>query len=332
MTKGPKGTKESFVNDCKKTSTGFEYDDKLSFDENMLRYRSYLTDFEKKNFDTTRQSKYWWTFATCILYGSLALILLLFGSLTEYGNYLLFNELYIFIITYIIGTILIIIILIYKVYSFDFPDTNKKVGSDSLYCPDYWDSSIINPNKDEDKYNKMVGNEYKRYFGKKSSNGDFNLECELKEDSGIYNSNSLLTNTDLQPKYGYKQASGNNSKLYVELLPGEPGNTGLSVNNGDYEEFRKIAASMAGYTYDINSKTLERNNDNAVKNSQGQGQFFDAGNANGPIPLVCDKVYPLYMAKKDFEYSNSKGLTNYNKFRCAYSKACGIPWTEVGCS
>ena len=325
MTKGPK---ESFTSDCKKTSTGFEYNDKLSFDENMLRYRSYLSDFEKKNFDSTRQSKYWWTFSTCILYGSLALILLLFGSLTEYGNYLLFNELYIFIITYIVGTILIIIILIYKVYSFDFPDTDKKVGSDSLYCPDYWDSSIINPST-SGKHNMVMGNKHTKYFGQKSSNGDFNLECELKENSGIYNSNSLYTNTHLRTKYGYKQSASDNSKLYVELIDGNSGNTGLSLNNGDYEEFRKIAASMAGYDYNIKSKILKKNNSNAIKNSQGN--YFDDGELN-TIPLVCDKVYPLYMAKKDFEYSNKKGLTNYNKFRCAYSKTCGIPWTEVGCS
>ena len=326
------GSREPFTTDCNKTSTGFTYDDKLSFDENMLHYRSYLSDFEKNNFDSTRQSKYWWTFGTCILYGSLALLLLLFGSLTTYGNYLLFNELYIFIITYIIGTILIIIILIYKVYSFDFPDTNKKVGSDSLYCPDYWDSSIINPIS-TGKHNKKVGKEYTRYFGKKNSNSDFNLECSLKEDSGIYNSNSLIRNSHLNQEYGYKQSISDNSKIYVELQSGNSGKTGLSLNNGDYEEFRKIAASMAGYTYDITTSgepgTLTRNNDNAIKNSQGQ--YFDAGNSN-TIPLVCDKVYPLYMAKKDFEYSNSKGLTNYNKFRCAYSKTCGIPWTEVGCS
>lgn len=329
MTKGPK---ESFTTDCNITSNAFTYDDKESFDENMLRYRSYLSDFEKENFDSTRQSKYWWTFGTCILYGSLALLLLLFGSLTTYGNYLLFNELYIFIITYIIGTILIIIILIYKVYSFDFPDTNKKVGSDSLYCPDYWDSSIINPIS-TGKHNKKVGEEYLKYFGKKNANSDFNLECSLKEDSGIYNSNSLIGNYHLNQKYGYKQSISDNSKIYVELESGNSGKTGLSLNNGDYEEFRKIAASMAGYTYDITTVgepgTLTRNNDNAIKNSQGQ--YFDAGNANS-IPLVCDKVYPLYMAKKDFDYSNSKGLTNYNKFRCAYSKTCGIPWTEVGCS
>ena len=215
MTKGPK---ESFTTDCNITSNAFTYDDKESFDENMLRYRSYLSDFEKENFDSTRQSKYWWTFGTCILYGSLALLLLLFGSLTTYGNYLLFNELYIFIITYIIGTILIIIILIYKVYSFDFPDTNKKVGSDSLYCPDYWDSSIINPIS-TGKHNKKVGEEYLKYFGKKNANSDFNLECSLKEDSGIYNSNSLIGNYHLNQKYGYKAFFHKNSTTEnIELL------------------------------------------------------------------------------------------------------------------
>ena len=326
-----KGPIESFTSDCKNTSIGFEYKDKLSFDENMLRYRSFLSDFEKENFDNTRQRKYWWTFGTCILYGSLALILLLLGTLTTYGNYLLFNELYIFIITYIIGTILIIMILIYKVYSFDFQDTIKIVGSDSLYCPDYWDSSIINPIS-TGKHNTQVGEEYTKYFGKNNSNSDFNLECSLKEDSGIYNSNSLIGNNHLKQEYGYKQSSSN-SKLYVDLKYGESGKTGLSVNNGDYEEFRKIAASMAGYTYDITTVgeigTLIRNNDNAIKNSSEN--YFDGTAADGTIPLVCDKVYPLYMAKKDFDYSNSKHLTNYNKFRCAYSKTCGIPWTEVGC-
>lgn len=325
------GIKENFTTDCKKTSSNnFTYDNKLSFDENMLEYRSYLSDFEKTNFDNTRQRKYWWTFCTCILYGSFALLLLLFGGLTTYGNYLLFNELYIFIITYILGTILIIIILIYKVYSFDFPETNKEVTSDSLYCPDYWDSSIINP---KSLYDIQDGEDYKKYFGKNNSNSDFNLECSLKQDIGIYDSNSLIKNDYLKTKYGYKQSTSDNSKIYVELQYGDPGKTGLSVNNGSYEEFRQIAASMAGYTYDITTSgelgTLTRNNNNAIKDDQGR--YFDVISTN-IIPLICDKVYPLYMAKKDFEYSNTKRLTNYNKFRCAYSKASGIPWTEVGCS
>ena len=93
--------KELFSGDCKnENSNGFPgYDDKLTFDENMELYRSYLSEYEKENFDASRQNKYWLTFGTCILYGGLAIILLLFGGLTEYGNQLLFNELYIFIMT-----------------------------------------------------------------------------------------------------------------------------------------------------------------------------------------------------------------------------------------
>ena len=323
--------KEPFTGDCKENSTGFKYDNELSFDDNMLDYRSHLSDFEKKNFDSTRQSKYWWTFGTCILYGLTAVILLLVGGLTTFGNNLLFNELYIFTMTYIIGTILIILILIYKVYSFDFPETIKNIGSDSLYCPDYWDSSLINV-RTSGKHNK-IGSDGKntKYFGENNASNNFNLECSLKENSGIYNSTSLYENDTLRNKYGYKTSASNNSKLYIELSGDDSGNTGLSLENGDYEEFRKIAASMSGYTYNITELTLKKNNENAVTNYAG-AYFDDLFENDNIIPLLCDKVYPLYMAKKDFEYSNSKGLTNFNKFRCAYSKTCGIPWTEVGCS
>ena len=39
-----------------------------------LRYRGFLTEFEQKKFDFTRQTKYWWTYTTCIFYGLVAII------------------------------------------------------------------------------------------------------------------------------------------------------------------------------------------------------------------------------------------------------------------
>jgi hypothetical protein len=323
-------TVEKFGGDCDSTPKDFTYKNELSFDENMQLYRSFLSDFEKKNFDDDRQRKYWLTFGTCIIYGLIAVILLLFGSFTTYGNYLLFNELYIFIMTYIIGTIIIISILIYKVYSFDFPDVTKKIGSESLYCPDYWDSTIINV-INTGRHNNKEGGINKRYFGSDNPNSDFNLECSIKENSGIYNSNSLYNDSQLRNYYNYKMSASDNGKLFVELEEGNSGNTGLSLTNGDYEEFRKIAATLSGYSYDKKNKLLKKNNDNAFKDP-ATSKYYDESSTSNKIPLICDRVYPLYMAKKDFEYSKAKGLTNYNKFRCAYSKACGIPWTEVGCS
>lgn len=289
----------------------------------MELYRSYLSEYEKENFDASRQNKYWLTFGTCILYGGLAIILLLFGGLTEYGNQLLFNELYIFIMTYIVGTIIIISILIYKVYSFDFTDTRKQVSLDSLYCPDYWNSILINPSTDG--YDTEENGIDAKFFGANSKKNDFSLECNIKETGDIktYTINNLLKNNDY-----YKTGTTNSdNRLYVELNDTNgPSITGLSDVNGDYKRFKKIIAPLAGYTYTDND-TITKNNDNALKDSNDS--HYDGQTV---VPLVCDAVYPLYMAKKDFEYANDNNLHTYNKFRCAYSKACKIPWTDVGCS
>jgi hypothetical protein len=50
------------------------------------------------------------------------------------------------------------------------------------------------------------------------------------------------------------------------------------------------------------------------------------------FPIVCDRVYPLLLAAKDKELSkNSKGKYDENVLRCAYSKMCGIPWSDMNC-
>ena len=50
------------------------------------------------------------------------------------------------------------------------------------------------------------------------------------------------------------------------------------------------------------------------------------------LPIVCDRVYPLLLAAKDKELSkNSNGKYDENVLRCAYSKMCGIPWSDMNC-
>jgi hypothetical protein len=50
------------------------------------------------------------------------------------------------------------------------------------------------------------------------------------------------------------------------------------------------------------------------------------------IPLVCNRVYPLLLSAKDKELSkNSSGRYDENILRCAYSKMCGIPWSDMNC-
>jgi hypothetical protein len=47
------------------------------------------------------------------------------------------------------------------------------------------------------------------------------------------------------------------------------------------------------------------------------------------IPLLCDTVYPKLFSK--FENYDIKNENN-NDIRCAYSKICGIPWSDLRCN
>ena len=44
------------------------------------------------------------------------------------------------------------------------------------------------------------------------------------------------------------------------------------------------------------------------------------------IPLTCSAVYPLLLASKEDNY------TENNTLRCAYSKICNIPWSDMHCN
>jgi hypothetical protein len=70
--------------------------------------------------------------------------------------------------------------------------------------------------------------------------------------------------------------------------------------------------------------------DNNIKYNTNAGNSPDS--ALKKIPLVCNRVYPLLLSAKDKELSrNSSGRYDENVLRCAYSKMCGIPWSDMNC-
>ena len=44
------------------------------------------------------------------------------------------------------------------------------------------------------------------------------------------------------------------------------------------------------------------------------------------IPLTCSAVYPSFLASKEDKYAEN------NTLRCAYSKICNIPWSDLHCN
>lgn len=48
-------------------------------------------------------------------------------------------------------------------------------------------------------------------------------------------------------------------------------------------------------------------------------------NATTVVPLVCNRLYPAFLAHYE-DKNNTK-----NKLRCAYSKICGVTWSDMNC-
>jgi len=80
------------------------------------------------------------TIMICVVYGILAILMLSIGYFTTMGKEILFNTLLYFTVTFVIGTIVVIIITTIMILQYEPPDVIIKTPD--LYsnstCPDYW--------------------------------------------------------------------------------------------------------------------------------------------------------------------------------------------------
>jgi hypothetical protein len=273
---------------------------------------SSLNDEEKQEYLSERLKKFWLTIIVCCIYGVIAFALLLVAVFTSWGNKVLYSEMFAFVVTFIIGTIIIIIYLADEIYNFKPTKALNNVGYDSQICPDYWKLQHV-PDDQLNPKDSMGA-----YFRTNNVN-QFKYKCVL--DNTIIDANKLKENDaikgDMQKK-NYKYNA--NSRLYIPLTT--KSQIGLN-NDDDFENFKSYAATMSGYTYSNNR--LSQNNGNSLQPLTGDN-FNDS-----KIPLACDTVYPMYLADIDRQNVEKNPSEPSNKYRCAFAKACGLPWTEAGC-
>lgn len=323
-----KKRKEGFANSCSNDDSGiFKYNDESTYKENLDRYRSTLTENERNKFDRNTQRTYKKTFWLCVIYALIALVILLIGIFSQWGNSVFFTELFAFVITYIIGTIIIISLLTWSIYSFDFPEIKKELKSDANYCPDYWDNEY-------GESLKVEGEDY--LFGEIEEN-QFNIKCKI-DDNTVYTPENI-SNGESTQRTSHTVTGGLTSEVVRELksINGmddpakkvELDKTGL--NEDEYKKFREIMARTAGYTLDDN-EFKKSNNDKALLMRNETNYYSDDTNTDNAVPVMCDRVYPKYMAIEDLEWAKENKIDKLNTFRCAYAKTCNIPWTEAGCN
>jgi len=62
-----------------------------------------------------------------------------------------------------------------------------------------------------------------------------------------------------------------------------------------------------------------------------KGSIGGAQTSLPSFPIVCDKLYPLYLATADKELNKIDPNNDENLNRCAFAKACNIPWSDLNC-
>jgi len=82
---------------------------------------------------------------------------------------------------------------------------------------------------------------------------------------------------------------------------------------------------------DINIDSTNKKNISSIKTKSNPDSDSTNMTTINNLPLACDRVYPLYLATKDIELSKNNSKLDQNTLRCAYSKMCGVPWTDLNC-
>lgn len=273
-----------------------------------------FTDDEIALYTAERYKIYRGTIAVCIIYAVIALILILIGYFTEWGRQFILGTILPFVVTYIIGTIIVIIILANSVSNYKPHKIDNRPTFDNAMCPDYWKLVASDPTE----YKDADGNIHL------SSNVNPNLfkyKCVM--DKTILDSSNIAT---AQSGYSF---SGSN--YLIKDLGAY--NTNVSTlksyglpDDNNTSNFYKYSLYMSGFEV---ANDLTKQDINRIDNINYT--HAPTGSTDFTAPLVCDKVYPLYLSAMDEQNATLNTNEPNNRYRCAYANACGIPWTEAGC-
>jgi len=183
----------------------------------------------------------------------------------------------------------------------------------------------------------IKGSKNKEIINKIAGNYDSNIYKNIVESSLLMNnyffdsSNSInndfniykhISQADINNNFDTKLRGDfldNNNELNIRLVESDMNTSGSASYLTDSTEI-KFKKNLTGAT-EAGGEYLKH-----IKTGSGEGTEIQN------IPLVCNRVYPLLLAAKDKELSrNSSGKYDENVLRCAYSKMCGVPWSDMNC-
>ena len=232
-----------------------------------------LTDYDITINSIHQENMFKGTIAICILYAGFAFILITAAYFSDNIRDLLFDKFLPFTLVYIIGTIIIIMIFIYFILSFEPKKVDFNKIDDNISCPDYWkleilDDTAIDKSFDINNYNKKLF-KYRCVMDDKVFNkGSIYKQDKQSEGDKITNQYRLGNKPAfIGDKDGASYGTGNN-KNYNDLYPaaGDATLSSYLTNNKEndkyyylYKDLNAYNTSNLNYTYNraISSNILK---------------------------------------------------------------------------
>jgi hypothetical protein len=290
-----------------------------------------MTEDEEKYIRNLKYNAFMGTIAVCVIYGIIAILMILYINLTESGK-TLYSDLKPFALTFIFGTLLIIIVTTTMVLYWEPEQAAKLKINDVLQnpysCPDYY---LLEQSGDSE------------------SNVVSNMSAYLKDTTVLTDKVDFL-NYKSNELYEYKCTND------INII--EQGT--IDVNNGNVYDFDTnnsfykadpvktgLIPLSADTTSPVATTTAFTENLTTGNNTKGYAAFammYDGIASSGELKIAgntdtdqefkveCSKVYPEYLAyldAKEFIDNDEKGPKNLH--RCEWAKKCGVPWSSAGC-
>lgn len=318
-----------------------------------------LTDYDMTIYKDRKEKIFYGTIAICITYAIIAILLLIASYLSEKVRLILLTRFLPFTVIYIIGTIVIVLFLMHQVLNFKAIKIENKNKYDENSCPDYWTLKTYKTDDIKNLFDANVNtnyfktrcvlnnNIYNRSVMKDKYNLNFDIVGTSNLNSNLYSAHDNINNI-------LKKITGNenyNSNIYHDLIKSSFVMNNYKIKNEDtstiiFEPHLNLnnpeinkTTDIRPYTYHTTPKTgsygiADTASTIIAYNKSGKSFHYDTNSGtaiSSNIPFICDSVYPSYLASQDILLSKNNSKLDQNVLRCAYSKICNVPWSEVNC-
>jgi hypothetical protein len=293
---------------------------------------------EFKLFEQEKLELYKGTFVVCLVYGLSAISLLMIILFTKWGKEYIYDKFAPAVITFICGSLIIIISLIYSIYNIKPRKIGKDIESDNnIICPEYWKLEKVSASmKTEMITNNNSGSS--KIIPEINSDRNANMQYRCVYDKNVYGNTGeyLKMNNDIsKTKYypGYYSsnialisATNKNAKITPEYIVSIPDSTSKTFKElKKYAKFSGAYSSSNSNIFDNLNKNVLKVGDSSYLSTTGSDKSAVMTQYETNAPLICNIVYPQVLGVLD---SKTKAG---NEVSCEYAKQCGISWSSLNC-